>query len=427
MKLSVLREILAYVPHYRHKVFVIALDGEIVAHENFSNLLRDIAVLWHLNIHIILVHGISYQLKAWAKMRDLELSSADGTGVTDAATLDASIFVANRANHDIMQGLSSVDLHGISSNSIIAQPVGILKGKDYEFTGKVERIDHSTIRHGADKRYIPVLSPLGFDGEGHTYRVNSDAIAFAVAKELNAAKIIFVTSQGKLQRNKQSISQLSVTEAEELMKCDSSQIPEVLHSKINYAIRACKEGISRVHLINGTDDEALLGEIFLTEGTGTMIYANDYQAIRSARKQDVPAIYGLIQRAMENEELVPRTKAQITEQLADYYVFELDRNILGCVALHIYEKEKIGELACLYVNPSNENSGIGQKLMAFIEKEAKRKEVKQLMVLSSQTFTYFQQKGGFVESDPEILPKFRRDKWQESGRNSKVLVKRLAS
>lgn len=426
MKVSDLRGILTYVPRYRLKVFVIALDGEVIAHDNFANLLRDIAVLWNLNVRVVLVHGMSYQLKAWAQKHQLELSNVDGTGPTDEATLEAAIVVANRITHEVMKGLSVVDLRGISSNSIIAQPVGILKGKDHQFTGKVERVESSVIQDALRQGTIPVLSPLGFDGEGRTYRVNSDAIAFAVAKELGAFKIIFVTSQGKLHAGNQIIGQLSVSEAEDFLKANAAEIPDILRSKVNYGVRACKEGISRVHLVNGTEDEALLGEIFLNEGTGTMIYANDYQAIRLARKQDVPAIHSLIQRAIENEELMPRTKAQITEQLEDYYVFEVDRNIIGCVALHHYPQEKTGELACLYVNSSHENAGIGQKLMTFIEKEAQRKGMKQLFVLSTQAFTFFQQKGGFTEAKGvEILPKIRREKWEQSGRNSKVLVKKL--
>ena len=425
MKLSVLREILTYVPRYREKIFVVALDGEVIAHENFSNLLRDIAVLWNLNIRVVLVHGISFQLKAWAKAHNLKLSSADGTGPTDPATLDAAIFAANRVNHEIMQGLSAVDLRGISSNSIVAQPVGILKGKDHEFTGKVERIDQVVVRNAFNNGFIPVLSPLGFDGKGKTYRVNSDAIAFAVAKELQAVKILFVTNQGKLQRQGEVIGQLSVVEAENYLNDDAWEIAAGLRSKIKYGIEACQEGVNRVHLVNGTEDEALLGEIFLSEGTGTMIYANDYKAIRSARKKDVDAIFSLIQKAIDSEELIPRTKTQIIEQLPDYYVLEIDQNILGCVALHLYEREKAGELACLYVSPSHENAGIGQKLMAFVEKEARQKGLKQLFALSTQAFTYFQQKGDFVSVDSEILPKARREKWEQSGRNSKVLVKVL--
>lgn len=427
MKLSVLREILTYVPCYREKIFVIALDGEVIAHDNFSNLLRDIAVLWNLNIRVVLVHGISHQLKAWAKTHDLELSSADGTGVTDAATLDAAIFVANRVTHEIMQGLSAVDLRGVSSNCIMAQPVGILKGKDHEFTGKVERMDQVVIRNAFSNGFIPVLSPLGFDGKGRTYRVNSDAIAFAVAKELKAVKILFITSQEKLWHEEKLVSQLSVSEAENYLKNDGLVISEGLRSKVKYAVQACQEGINRVHLVNGTEDEALLGEVFLSEGTGTMIYANDYKAIRGAEVRDVPAIYSLIQKAMDAEELMPRTVPQILEQLLDYYVFEVDHNVIGCVALHTYFEERAGELACLYVSPSQENAGIGQKLVTFVEKEARQKGLKQLFVLSTQAFTYFQQKANFAEVSSESLPKARREKWQQSGRNSKVLVKSLAS
>jgi amino-acid N-acetyltransferase len=111
--------------------------------------------------------------------------------------------------------------------------------------------------------------------------------------------------------------------------------------------------------------------------------------------------------------------------LGDYYIFEIDRNPVACVALHVYPEYNKGELACLYVNPSHENQGIGQKLIQFVENKAREAGLSELITLSTQAFTYFQSKGGFLEGTPDDLPPARREKYEHSGRNSKVLVKKL--
>jgi len=172
-------------------------------------------------------------------------------------------------------------------------------------------------------------------------------------------------------------------------------------------------------------DDGLLAEVFSNEGIGTLIYANDYQQIRPAKKKDIRAIQMLTKKAVETDELVKRTRPMIEKVLGDYYIFEIDRNPVACVALHIFAEQKKGELACLYVNPSHENQGIGRKLIQFIENKARELGLAELITLSTQAFTYFQSKGGFQEGTPDDLPPGRREKYDQSGRNSKVLVKKL--
>ena len=133
----------------------------------------------------------------------------------------------------------------------------------------------------------------------------------------------------------------------------------------------------------------------------------------------------LIRQSVVSEELVRRTRAEILADLDDYWVLEIDRNLIGCVAVHLYPEEKQAELACLYVNKSSEGEGYGRKLMSFAEQLAAEKGMRQLFALSTQAFTYFQSKAGFVEGSTEDLPPSRREKYEQSGRNSKILVKKL--
>ncbi len=426
MKLTDLRGILQYIPQFREKTFILAVDGAIVTDENFATLLLDVAVLRSLNIRVVLVHGASAQIKALADDQKIQASDLGGGGVTDAATLNLALTAANRLTHEILEGLSANDLRATSTNAIIAHPMGIIQGVDHLFTGKVERVDVEMLQSLLNQGVVPVIPPLGFDGDGKTYRVNSDGVALAVADALKAIKLIFITTQDGLVYSGKLIRQMLVAELEKLLSQNSAGfLPEIL-SKAQHAAAACKAGIPRVHIINGRVDEGLLAEVFSNDGIGTLIYANEYQQIRPAKKKDIRAIQLLTKAAVEADELVKRTRASIEKSLGDYYLFEIDKNPVACVALHIYPEQKKGELACLYVNPSFENQGIGRKLIQFVENKAREMALGELITLSTQAFTYFQSKGGFAEGTPDDLPSARREKYEQSGRNSKVLVKKLA-
>ena len=425
MKPTDLRGILQYIPQFREKTFLLAIDGAIVTDENFATLLLDVAVLRSLNIRVVLVHGASAQIKALADEQKAPASNLDGSGVTDAATLQLALTAANRLTHEILEGLSANDLRAASTNVIIAHPMGIIQGVDHLFTGKVERVDVELLQSLLSQGVVPVIPPLGFDGDGRTYRVNSDGVAVAVADALKAIKLIFITSQDGLIYNGQLIRQMLVADLEKLLQSAGPGFPPEILSKAQHAAAACKAGIPRVHIINGKVDEGLLAEVFSNDGIGTLIYANEYQQIRPARKKDVRAIQVLTKAAVESDELMKRTRASIEKSLGDYFIFEIDKNPVACVALHVYAEQKKGELACLYVNPLHENRGIGRKLIQYVENKAREMDLTELLTLSTQAFTYFQSKAGFAEGTPDDLPPARREKYEQSGRNSKVLVKKL--
>jgi amino-acid N-acetyltransferase len=430
VKLTDLRGILQYIPQFREKTFILAVDGGIVTEENFANILLDVAVLRSLNIRVVLVHGAAEQIKVLAEKQGVQASNLDGTSVTDAATLQLAIEAANRLTQEILQGLSANDLRAACTNAIVAHPLGIIHGVDQLFTGKIERVDIDFLQTLLNQGIVPVVPPLGFDGDGKTYRVNSDSIAVAAAEALKATKLIFITTQDGLRYNDELIRQMLDGDLRKLVQSAPDGFAPEMVSKARHAVAACGAGVHRVHIVNGREDEGLLAEVFSNEGIGTLIYANEYEQIRAAKKKDIRAIQQLTKKAVEAEELVRRTRGEIEKNLADYYIFEIDKNPVACVALHVYPEQlhpeqQRGELASLYVDPSHENQGIGRKLIQFVENKAREMGLAELIALSTQTFTYFQSKGGFVEGTPDDLPPARREKYDHSGRNSKVLVKKL--
>ncbi len=424
---SGLREILRYVPRFRERIFVIAVDGALVEHDNFGTLLIDVALLRSLRIGVVLVHGASHQIRRLAAQTGQVPSDFDGTGVTDAATLQLALNAANRVTHEILEGLAANDLRGACGNALVSHPAGILQGVDHQFTGRIERVDADMLRALMAHDIVPVVPPLGCDGDGQTYRLNSDHVAVELARTLEAVKLIYLTTSPGVRLGEHLLRQLSLEEAETILKKQRGDVAVETLSKLEWAVKAAQGGVPRVHIIDGRTEEALLAEVFSNQGVGTLIHANEYKAIRKAQKKDARIIHTLIQHSVENEELLPRSRAEIERQIDDFFVFEVDRNPVACAALHQYPETKQAEVACVCVDPRSENQGIGAKLVAYAEAKARQLGVAQLLCLTTQAFNYFVRKCGYSAGSPEDLPPGRRERYEKSGRRSRVLIKRLTS
>lgn len=425
MKPTDLRGILQYIPRFRDKTFVVEADGAVVTHMNFANLLLDIAVLRSLNIRVVLVHGAAQQVQQLAAEQGLTPSNLDGTGVTDAATLKLALTAANGLTHEILEGFATNDLRAANANVIAALPLGVIDGLDHQNTGTVERVDTEMLQTLLAQGITPVIPPLGFDGEGNTYRLNSDAVAAQVAQALQATKLIFISTEDGLTREGDVIRQILSSELEALLADHSTPIPPAQQSKARHAAEACAAGIPRVHLINGLVTEGLLAEVFSNEGIGTLVFANEYRHIRPARKRDAASILRLTREAMDENQLVERSEEMIEENLDDYFLYEMDENPVACVALRRFPEESTGELAHLYVNPMHGNQGIGRILGEFVEQSAREAGLKKLVTLSTQAFSFFSNKLGYSEGTGDDLPAARRAEHSSQGRNSKILIKQL--
>ena len=254
--------------------------------------------------------------------------------------------------------------------------------------------------------------------------MNSDAVAVALARALGAVKLVFMTTADGLVVDGALARQIPVAELDAALK--RGAVDEGLLSKARHAVAACEAGVPRVHVINGHVNDGLLAEVFSNEGIGTLVYANEYQEIRPARRSDVRTIELLIHASIESEELAPRTRESLEEQLDDFYILEVDRNPIACVALHVYPAEGLGELACLYVHPSHENRGIGQKMMQFVEDRAREKGLAAAPRTLDPGLQLLRHQGGLRGRDAG-RPAPGRDAtvYDAGGRRSKVLVKNL--
>jgi acetylglutamate kinase len=211
----------------------------------------DIAVLRSLGIKIVLVHGIGHQLRELAILRNVPITSHDGTGITDAATLDLAIRAGSRVSHLILEGLTQNSLKAVFTNAVRALPLGIIKGVDQQLTGKVERIDKDFLSELIAQQVVPVITPVAFGPDGKSLRVNSDLLAAEVAEALHATKIIYLTPHAGLEISGTVRREIAVEALRKLIESHPEHIAEAVRSKAEHAIKAIENGTPRVHIVDG--------------------------------------------------------------------------------------------------------------------------------------------------------------------------------
>jgi amino-acid N-acetyltransferase len=421
-----LRGILKYVPRFQGQIFIIALDGSIVADENIGNLLVDIAVLRSLAIKVVLVHGIGHQILELSIARKIPITNADGIGVTDAATLDLAIRASSRVSHALFEGLTQNALKCAVTNAVRGLPMGIIRGTDQQHTGKVERIDKDFLFELIDRQVIPIVSPIAFGPDGRSLRVNSDLLAAELAEALQATKVIYLTPAPGLEIDGELQRQISIDALRRILHDEPQRIEAAGRSKAEHAIKAIETGTPRVHIVDGRIFDGLLNEVFSNEGVGSLVHGNEYQQIRRARKGDVRLIYNLTRAAVKREELIHRSQQAIEKNIDQFFVFEIDENIIACVTLYFYpDKPQMAEVGSLYVMPFYHNRGIGKKMVEYACMQAKERGATMVLALSTQNFGFFTNVLGFEETTKDILPDARLKLYEDSGRNPKVLVKRV--
>jgi amino-acid N-acetyltransferase len=426
LKPTDLRGILKYVPRFQGQIFVIAVDGSIVADDNFDNVITDVAVLRSLGIKVVLVHGIGQQIVELAKLRHIAITDSVGTGVTDAATLDLAIRASSRVTHLVIEGLTANGLKAALTNAVRAMPLGILRGVDHQFTGRVDRIDRDFIQQLISSGVVPVVNPIGFDRDGKPLRINSDLLAAELAEALQATKVVYFSPCLGLEIGGQLQHDISVDALRQVLAKKPDSINEPMRSKAAHAVKAIETGTPRIHLLDGRELDGLLAEVFSNEGVGTLIYGNEYQQIRQATKRDVRAIHNLTRSGMKREELLARSQQSIEKAIDDFFVFEIDENLTACISLRSFaDRPDMAEIGALYVMPFYHNRGIGQKMVEFACLKAAERGAKAVLALSTQAYSFFTSVCGFDDADKDALPPSRLKSYEESGRNSKIMVKKL--
>lgn len=194
---------------------------------------------------------------------------------------------------------------------------------------------------------------------------------------------------------------------------------------LHRAAEICEAGIPRVHLLDENYQGVLMDELFSNEGVGVMVFADDYLSIRPIAPDDISELLAMVGRSMRDAHLVPRTYEQIENLMEDFLVLTVDGNVVGCVALHVFEDPRCGEVACLYVKQSHGSQGYGRRLVEAAELRAREKGLPVVFALSTRAVGFFIDTLKYEKYPISQIPKARRDKLLASGRESLVIGKRI--
>jgi len=419
-----------YINAFRGRTFVITFGGELVAEEQFASFVHDIGLLNSLGVRLVLVHGARPQIEERLNARGIELHYENGLRVTDAAALACVKEAAGTVRLEIeallSMGLANSPMAGArirvtSGNFVAAQPLGVRDGVDYQHTGEVRRIDGEAIQKQLHDGAIVLLSPIGYSPTGETFNLSAEDVATATAMQLRADKLIFLTdARGVTDSRRRLIRELGLADAEQALQ---RKLSEEMARCLGGALRACRGGVRRAHLIDRHVDGALLLELFTRDGIGSLVSGELFEGTRRASIDDVGGILELIAPLEAEGVLVRRSRELLEMEIDQFVVVERDGMIVACAALYPFAEEQVGELACLAVHRDYRNQGRGDVLLAFIERQAKEMGINRLFVLTTRTAHWFQERG-FGEADIKALPvkKQAMYNWQ---RRSKVFIKVL--
>ncbi len=425
------RQASPYIHAHRGSTMVLAFGGEAVRDKKFPNLIHDIALLHSLGLRILLVHGTRPQIEERLKLRGADMQVINGMRVTDEHALlcvkEAAGTVRVEIEAQLSTGLVNSPMAGArievdSGNFVTAKPLGIIDGVDYLHTGEVRKINTAAIRQRLDAGAMVLISPLGYSPTGEVFNLNAADVAAAIATELKADKLIFLTDS-KLTDSRGRLIECMVPAEASAMLARRKSLNEQLRRVLSNAARACRCGVGRAHILPRRVDGVLLSELFTRDGSGTLITPEQWETLRPANIDDVSGIIELIRPLEEAGILVRRSRDYLETEIHRFTVIERDAAIIGCAALYPFQKEKMGELACLVIHPDYRNSGRGDQLLAFIQQRARSLNLDRLFVLTTRTAHWFRERG-FTAADIHRLPGRKKDlyNWQ---RNSRMLTYRL--
>ena len=426
------RHSVPYINTHRGKTFVIMLGGEAIEHENFSSIVNDIGLLHSLGIRLVVVYGARPQIDANLAAHHHEPLYHKNIRVTDAKTLELVKQAAGTLQLDITARLSmslnNTPLQGahinvVSGNFIIAQPLGVDDGVDYCHSGRIRRIDEDAIHRQLDSGAIVLMGPVAVSVTGESFNLTSEEIATQLAIKLKAEKMIgFCSSQGVTNDDGDIVSELFPNEAQARVEAQEEK-GDYNSGTVRFlrgAVKACRSGVRRCHLISYQEDGALLQELFSRYGIGTQIVMESAEQIRRATINDIGGILELIRPLEQQGILVRRSREQLEMEIDKFTIIQRDNTTIACAALYPFPEEKIGEMACVAVHPDYRSSSRGEVLLERITAQAKQSGLSKLFVLTTRSIHWFQERG-FTPVDIDLLPESKKQLYNYQ-RKSKVLM-----
>ena len=281
-KAEVLIEALPYIQRFNRKIIVIKYGGSAMMNDELKkNVIADAVLLKLVGFKPIIVHGGGKEISRWVNKVGMEARFVNGLRVTDAPTMEIAEMVLNKVNKSLVQMVQEL---GVKAVGISGKDGGLLKvkkkysnGEDIGFVGEITEVTPKILYDLLEKDFLPIVCPIGMDEDYNTYNINADDAACAVARAVGANKLAFLTDIEGLYKdiNDKStfISRLTASEAEGLIH--DGYIGGGMLPKLNNCTSAIRNGVNRVHILDGRLAHCLLLEIFTNQGIGTAIVSDE--------------------------------------------------------------------------------------------------------------------------------------------------------
>ncbi len=282
IKAQTLIEALPYIQKFNNKKVVVKYGGSAMLDENLQlNVIKDVALLKLVGMQPIIVHGGGKEISKWVNLLGHESKFVEGLRVTDEETMEVAEMVLGKVNKGLVQmveqlGVKAVGISGKDGSTLKVEK-RLVNGQDIGFVGNITEVNVDLINTLIDNNFVPIIAPIGLDENYHAYNINADDAACAVATAIGAEKLAFLTDiEGvyKDPNDKSSlISVLTLDKADDLI--NSGFIGGGMLPKLKNCIDAVRNGVSRVHILDGRMEHCLLLEFFTNRGIGTAIINNE--------------------------------------------------------------------------------------------------------------------------------------------------------
>jgi amino-acid N-acetyltransferase len=431
---EIIRQAFGYIDQFKNETFVIKIDDSLLTDPYFPILIKDLVLLQRMGIRIVLVPGARTRIDEVLTMYNINCSTANGIRISPPESIPFIKMAAFDVSNKIMTLLAGNGAHAVIGNWVRARSIGVRDGINFQSSGIVERLQTDIIKNVLSDGLIPIFPNIGWSVKGKPYNLSSNELAFTISTELKAAKLFFITDKGGIQANGfkipdgtyvssgNTISQLTLDQAGKFLELNAKSENREPIELVTFAHQACTGGVRRVHILDGRMEGMILKEIFSNRGLGTMIYSNQHEHIRSMALNDVPEVLRLMQPAIEDQIIIPRTAADLEEKINDYIVYDVDGTVHACGALHVYQDQQ-AEIAAIVVDEMYNSLGIGKKMISFLIEKAITHRLKYVFVLTTHTSDWFSQLG-FVQADITELPPEKQAHYNHK-RNSLILRYKL--
>ena len=285
-KAEVLIEALPYIQKFNRKIIVVKYGGSAMSNEELQkNVIKDVTLLKLVGFKPIIVHGGGKEISRWVGKVGKEAKFINGLRVTDDETMEIAEMVLGKVNKQLVTMVQEL---GVKAVGISGKDGGLLNvdkkyadGQDIGFVGDIKNVNPKILYDLLEKDFLPIVAPIGLDDEFQTYNINADDAACAIAKAVGADKLVFLTDIEGLYKDindKSSfIPRITASDADALIT--DGIIGGGMLPKLNNCTSAIKNGVNRVHILDGRIPHCLLLEIFTNEGVGTMILHDEDRQI----------------------------------------------------------------------------------------------------------------------------------------------------